>query len=87
MARFDSFRKHFDTLGKSRSKTCVERSPDGHYIGLESSYLRPTEGELLTEYLRVVDLLTISEEKHLRHQVERLKTEVSDIDTLKRMHY
>jgi hypothetical protein len=33
-----------------------------------------------------VDLLTISEEKHLRDQVEKLKTEVSDIDTLKKMH-
>jgi hypothetical protein len=59
----------------------------GHYIGLESSYLRPTEDELMAEYLKAVDLLTISEEKHLRHQVEKLKTEVSDIDTLKRMHF
>lgn len=56
-----------------------------HYIGLESSYLRPTEDELLAEYLKAVaDLLIVSEEKHLHHQVEKLKTEVSDIDALKR---
>jgi hypothetical protein len=36
--------------------------------------------------LKAVDLLTISEEKYLHRQVEKLKTEISDIDTLKKMH-
>jgi site-specific recombinase XerD len=86
VARFHSFRKHFNTcLAKAGVKPALKEVLMGHYIGLESSYLRPTEDELMTEYLKAVDLLTISEEKHLRHQVEKLKTEVSDIDTLKKM--
>jgi len=88
VARFHSFRKHFNTcLAKAGVKPALKEVLMGHYIGLESSYLRPTEDELMTEYLKGVDLLTISEEKHLRHQVEKLKTEVSDIDTLKKMHF
>ncbi len=88
VARFHSFRKHFNTcLAKAGVKPALKEVLMGHYIGLEISYPRPTEDELLTEYLKAVDLLTISEEKHLRHQVEKLKTEVSDIDTLKKMHF
>lgn len=88
VARFHSFRKHFNTcLAKAGVKPALKEVLMGHYIGLESSYLRPTEDESLTEYLKAVDLLTVSEEKHLRHQVEKLKTEVSDIDTLKKMHF
>ena len=88
VARFHSFRKHFNTcLAKAGVKPALKEVLMGHYIGLESSYLRPTEDELLTEYLKAIDLLTISEEKHLRHQVEKLKTEVSDIDALKKMHF
>ncbi len=89
VARFHSFRKHFNTcLAKAGIKPALKEVLMGHYIGLESSYLRPTEDELLTEYLKaVVDILTVSEEKHLRHQVEKLKTEVSDIDALKKMHF
>jgi site-specific recombinase XerD len=88
VARFHSFRKHFNTcLAKAGVRPALKEVLMGHYIGLESSYLRPTEDELMTEYLKAVDLLTISEEKHLRHQVEKLKTEVSDIDTLKKMHF
>jgi site-specific recombinase XerD len=87
VARFHSLRKHYNTcLAKAGVKPALKEVLMGHYIGLESSYLRPTEDELLTEYLKAVDLLTISEEKNLRHQVEKLKTEVSDIDTLKKMH-
>ncbi len=87
VARFHSFRKHYNTcLAKAGVKPALKEVLMGHYVGLESSYLRPTEDELLTEFIKAIDLLTISEEKHLRHQVEKLKTEVSDIDTLKKMH-
>jgi len=36
--------------------------------------------ELLQDYLKSVDALTISEEKQLRHEVERLKVENAEID-------
>ena len=45
----------------------------GHKIGLSSSYYRPSEAELLEEYLRVVPELTINEENRLSRQVQELK--------------
>jgi hypothetical protein len=54
-----------------------------HNIGISNSYYRPTENELLQDYLRSEDALTISHEKQLRHEVEKLKVENVDIDIIK----
>jgi integrase len=35
----------------------------GHSIGLDDKYYRPTPAQLLEEYLKAVDLLTINEQK------------------------
>jgi len=43
--------------------------------GLEGSYLRPTEDELLTEFVKVVPYVTLGQEAGLKEQVERLKVE------------
>jgi hypothetical protein len=51
--------------------------------GLEGSYLRPTEGELLTEFVKAIPALSLSQESELRQQVDRLRVEVADIDVLK----
>ena len=51
--------------------------------GLEGSYLRPTEGELLTELVKAIPALSLSQESELRQQVDRLRVEVADIDVLK----
>jgi hypothetical protein len=45
----------------------------GHSVGISDSYYRLTENELLQDYLKAVDVLTISEEKQLRHRVEELR--------------
>jgi hypothetical protein len=39
----------------------------GHSIGLNKAYYRPDESEILQEYLKAVDLLTINEENRLKH--------------------
>jgi hypothetical protein len=51
--------------------------------GLEGSYLWPTEGELLTEFVKAIPALSLSQENELRQQVDRLRVEVADIDVLK----
>jgi phosphoketolase len=44
-----------------------------HNIGISNSYYRPTENELLEDYLKSVDMLTINDEKiTLRRQVAEL---------------
>ena len=44
----------------------------GHKIGLASGYYRPTEQEMLNEYSKAIELLTIYEENKLKRQVENL---------------
>lgn len=55
----------------------------GHKIGLASCYYKPTEQEMLNEYLKAVDLLTINEENRLKLKLESVQVEKSQLDTLK----
>ena len=45
----------------------------GHSIGLSDFYYRPSESQLLGEYLKVVDDLTINEENRLKRENENLR--------------
>ena len=40
-----------------------------HSIGISNSYYRPTENELLEDYLKIVDLLSIDKETKLQQQL------------------
>jgi hypothetical protein len=44
----------------------------GHNIGISKSYYKPTEKEILEDYLKAADLLTINEEYKLKLQVKDL---------------
>ncbi|HEY7573509.1 MAG TPA: tyrosine-type recombinase/integrase [Nitrososphaeraceae archaeon] len=65
------FRK-FATTNMIRAKVNPEAREMllGHSIGLSDSYYRPDANEILQEYLKAVDLLTINEENRLRRQIE-----------------
>jgi hypothetical protein len=39
-----------------------------HSLGESSNYHRPTENELLEDYLNAADLLTVNEENRLREK-------------------
>src|SRR5215813_3502360 len=66
------FRKYFKTMAEqSGVKPINVEILMGHSVGISDSYYRPTENELLQDYLKSVDALTISEEKQLRHEVEK----------------
>jgi integrase len=83
--RFHGFRKYFNTmLNQAGVKPMIKEILMGHSVGLDDSYLRPSDKELVEEYLKAVDLITISQEKELRHEVAKLKTEVSDIELMKK---
>ena len=47
----------------------------GHSVGISDSYYRPTEHELLDDYLKAVDHLTISGESKLYQEIDKLKRE------------
>jgi integrase len=54
----------------------------GHKIGLASAYYRPTEQEMLDEYLKAVNLLTISEENRQKIKIELLENEKTNYEKL-----
>jgi hypothetical protein len=67
------FRKWFKTrCEKSWMKSINIEILMGHSIGISDSYYRITERELLEDYLKAVDLLTINESNILRRQASGL---------------
>jgi hypothetical protein len=68
-----SYRKWFKTrceLGGLRS--IVVEILLSHSTGISDSYFRPTESELLEEYLKAADFLTINKENRLRKKIDDL---------------
>ena len=56
----------------------------GHSVGISDSYYRATENELLLDYMKAVDLLTINEENRLKLKLEqKVQIEKSQLETLK----
>jgi hypothetical protein len=85
--RAHGFRK-FVTTNMIRSKLNPEAREMllGHSIGLSNSYYRPGEEEVLAEYLKAVDLLTINEESRLKIKVEELTEKRNEIQLMKESH-
>jgi integrase len=62
-----SFRKFFKTrMEMSGVKPIITEMLMGHTIGVSGSYMKPTEKELLEEYSKAIDNLTIFERAHDR---------------------
>jgi integrase len=77
-----SFRKFFETRALEHMKLLNVKLLMGHDTGLERSYYKPTEAEILQDYLNVVDLLTVNEENRLKRKVETLEIEKSRLDRI-----
>ncbi len=83
VARAHGFRKFFTTqLVNSKINPEIREMLLGHSIGLAGAYYKPTEDEMLDEYMKAADNLTINEENRLRKKVEKLEVEKSQIEAL-----
>ncbi|MDP9197338.1 MAG: hypothetical protein M3O24_02095 [Thermoproteota archaeon] len=68
------FRKLYKTRAEQVMRPINVEITMGHNIGLSASYYKPTEQEVLQDYLKAVDLLTINgNAQKLSKQVEDLK--------------
>jgi hypothetical protein len=87
VARAHGFRK-FVTTNMVRAKVNPEAREMllGHSIGLSDAYYRPEEAEVLQEYLKTVDMLTINEESRLKIKVEELTEKRNEIQVMKQSH-
>lgn len=73
------FRKFFKTRSERAMKSLNVEILMGHDIGLANSYYRPSEQELLDDYTKAVDLLTIFNDKSkLERQVKELRDKSKD---------
>jgi hypothetical protein len=82
---FHGFRKFYTKqLVDSKLNPEIREMLLGHKIGLASAYYKPTEQEMLNEYLKAVNLLTINEENRLKLKLEqKIQIEKSQIEALK----
>lgn len=79
------FRKNHETaLAQAGVKPLYIGLLRGDKIGIQGRYLRPSEQDLMNDYLKAVDLLTVSNEKALLQEVEKLKLDTKDLEQLKK---
>ena len=68
-----SYRKWFKTRCELAGlRSIVVELLLSHSTGISDSYFRPTESELLEEFLKAADFLTINEENRLRKKIDEL---------------
>ena len=73
------FRKFYKSRAEQIMKPINVELIMGHNIGVSASYYKPMEHEVLEDYLKATDLLTISSDsKLLQKQVEELKERSTD---------
>lgn len=73
------FRKWFKTRTEmSGMKSINIETLMGHSLGISDSYYRATEQDLLEDYLRAVDYLTINNESKMRAKILVLENEISN---------
>ncbi len=70
------------TMINKRINETIRNLLTDHSVKLDKDYYYPTEEEKLTEYLKVVDDLTINEENRLRRQVHELTVKQDKLDAL-----
>jgi hypothetical protein len=81
------FRKFFDTqLIYANVRPAIKELFMGHSIGLDDNYFKPSENDVLEEYLAAVDWLTINEEHTLKKQVIELTKKQDEIEIMKKRH-
>jgi integrase len=81
------FRKFFDTqLIYADVRPAIKEMFMGHSIGYDDNYFKPSENDILEEYITAVDWLTINEENRLKKQVKELTEKQDEIEIVKKRH-
>lgn len=80
-------RKYFMSNAEQVMKSINVKILMGHDIGVSKSYYHPKGSEVLEDYLKAVDALTISEEPRLRKQIQQQEERHSkDYEDIRRMY-
>jgi integrase len=69
---------------KARVSPLIKEMLLGHKTGLEDNYFRPSfEDDIVPEYLKAIDLLTLDESTGLRRTIEEMRHRVDDSSSIK----
>ncbi len=69
-------------MQRSKVDKTIREKLIGHSIGLDAVYFKPLEEELLSEYHKAIDSLTIDNTNILKKQLEQYKQKSEDLDEL-----
>ncbi len=69
-------------MQRSKVDKTIREMLVGHSTGLDKAYYKPQEEEILQEYLRAVDQLTISNENRLQKQVDKYNKKSDDLQLI-----
>ena len=76
-----SLRKYFKTRCELAGvKPINVENLMGHSTGISDAYYRPSENELLDDYLKAIDSLTVDDARKLKIEVESLKADISELE-------
>ena len=82
------FRKFFKTQTERVMKSLNVEILMGHDIGISKPYYKPSELELLEDYKKAIDLLTIDSSKsRLEKQIKEIKEKSKDNDNLIKLKF
>lgn len=74
-----SYRKWFKTRCEQAGMKPINiETLLSHSVGISDHYYRPTENDLLEDYLKAVDFLAINEENRLKLQIQELTKKTQD---------
>lgn len=76
------FRKYYKTVCEQVMKPANVELLIGHDLGLSQSYYKPTESQLLEDYLKATDSLTVNNEFRLKKQIDYYKERESDLSRM-----
>lgn len=77
------FRKFFTTQCiNSNMKAEIREMLLGHKLGITSSYYRPTEQEMYSEYEKAINNLTINEENRLKEKIKTLEIDITNLEKM-----
>ena len=67
------FRKFYDTNSNTAMRPINVELTMGHSTGISESYYKPTEDEILNDYLNAIPKLTINEEAEINRELTKLR--------------
>jgi hypothetical protein len=79
-------RKFYKTKAEQSMKPINVEITMGHNIGISSYYYKPTENELLEDYIKAVQTLTINDHERLKRRVGQLVEKEDEFKAMKLKH-